>query len=258
MGTKYNPNKINIHPFSSTSLYVEPYYDDIKLSCATAFVVVYKEKGYILTNWHVVSGVDPDRNMVLSKTGLIPNRLRIVYHSTEGGKWVEIFEPLYNETGDKLWIEHEYSQNVDVVALPFKSDPGIMRYAFNLGDSNEFAENLLPEPGMHVSIIGFPLGIKNSGYFPIWKGGYIATDPDIDFKDLPLILIDATTREGMSGSPVFVSAMSYMSKNGQPFRNGSILHIFLGIYSGRENDIAELGKVWKTKAIIEMLSNVDN
>jgi len=64
-----------------------------------------------------------------------------------------------------------------------------------------------------VSIVGFPLGLTVSEnethwhkeYFPIWKTGYIASEPSINFESKPIFLIDSRTKEGNSGSPVYLS-----------------------------------------------------
>ena len=59
--------------------------------------------------------------------------------------------------------------------------------------------------GSEVFVLGFPRGLRTQSNFPIWKRGTIATEPAIPRDDgAPLILIDAATRKGMSGSPVCV------------------------------------------------------
>ena len=53
--------------------------------------------------------------------------------------------------------------------------------------------------GMPISIIGFPLGMSGPSRMAIWKTGHIATEPDVDYNGEPFFIIDATTRQGMSG-----------------------------------------------------------
>lgn len=241
-----------VHPLSATSIYLESYFNDIKLSSATGFIITLENQNYLITNWHVVTGLNPTTNFILSETSLKPNRLKIFHRSTVDGQCIEKFENLYNENNNPRWKEHPLGQKVDVVALSFLKEDDIKIFAFNYSLSNT---DMLAEPGMHVSIIGFPLGISSNGIFAVWKGGYIATDPDLDYLSLPLILIDATTREGMSGSPVFAVSSDYFTKNGSHITSGRNQFLFLGIYSGRENDIAELGRVWKADVIKEIFSS---
>lgn len=112
----------------------------------------------------------------------IQSRLDIIHPIF--GEWIETVEKLYDKEGNERWIEHPAGRNVDVVAIPITKDDQIKLFAL-------------------VSIIGFPLGLSSTGW-PIWKTGHIASDPLVDVDGRRGFLIDATTREGMSGSPVIL------------------------------------------------------
>ena len=73
-------------------------------------------------------------------------------------------------------------------------------------------------PGSTVFVIGFPRTLSTGPGFPVWKSGYLASEPEFEVringktsevgglsggKKLPAIYLDIQTREGMSGSPVF-------------------------------------------------------
>jgi hypothetical protein len=63
--------------------------------------------------------------------------------------------------------------------------------------------DILTMPALPVSVIGYPLGLSAGESWPIWKTGHIASDLDIDSESgWPAFLIYATTRSGMSGTPV--------------------------------------------------------
>src|SRR5690242_7246944 len=49
-------------------------------------------------------------------------------------------------------------------------------------------------------VIGYPQNTEN--FYPIWKSGTIASEPNLMPLGIPFFYIDATTRKGMSGSPV--------------------------------------------------------
>jgi hypothetical protein len=71
-----------------------------------------------------------------------------------------------------------------------------------------------------------------------------------------VFLIDCRTRKGQSGSPV----IRYRNGGGIiPHDNGaevvSPVSKLLGLYSGRINSDSDLGVVWKTWAIAELLEH---
>lgn len=241
-----------VHPVSAAALYTEIFSDSKKISSATIFCVDNAGKNYLITNWHVVTGVDPDSNLLLDKNGSRPDELKVYFISSVDNtkRFIRTIK-LYDEEGKPAWKEHPFGQKVDVVAIPIENITETFLFVLNMSMADT---DMLAGPGMHVSIIGFPLGITSASYFPIWKGGYIASDPDLDCHGLPLILIDATTRRGMSGSPVLATASNYINKSGANINSGRVQILFLGVYSGRENELAEIGKVWKANVIKEIIS----
>ncbi len=125
-----------------------------------------------------------------------------MHHSTQRlGLWVLTAERLFQDDGEPRWIEHPQGRNIDVVALPISANPNITIYPFDLALADE---DIRPAPALPVSIIGYPFGLATAGAWPIWKTGHIASDPDLDYDGRPAFLIDATTRGGMSGSPVIL------------------------------------------------------
>jgi hypothetical protein len=95
--------------------------------------------------------------------------------------------------------------------------------------------------------------LTSGGKFPIWKTGHVASDIDLDWDNKPAFLIDATTKSGMSGSPVIAKRVSiYQTSNGNTIGNAVK---FLGVYSGREisDQGIEVGFVWKPRTITEIL-----
>jgi hypothetical protein len=117
--------------------------------------------------------------------------------------------------------------------------------------------DVLVQPAMTVSIIGYPLGLTAHGAWPIWKTGHIASEPDLDYNDMPCFLVDATTREGMSGSPVVLRFWGgYPKRDGSKTIGGSVTS-FLGIYSGRIHKDSEIGLVWRPRVIGEILAEVE-
>lgn len=86
-------------------------------------------------------------------------------------------------------------------------------------------------------IVGFPEGLVDRSDpnhpLPVYKTGYIASEPETDFQGKPIVLIDVVTRPGQSGSLVFVRALGY---NGEPTG-----HRWVGIYVGRLTSTSQSG-----------------
>jgi hypothetical protein len=240
---------------SARSLLIEMAVNSNALGTATAFVVESSGKHFLITNWHVVAGRDPDTNQLLSSTGAVPDEIRIVHHGKQKlGSWVIRSQKLYDQNRTPLWIEHPLGNKIDLVAVPLtRLDPAVEVYPFDL----KLADfDIVAEVAMPVSIIGFPYGLSSAGAWPIWKTGHIATDPDLDYGNCPVFLIDATTRGGMSGSPVVLRLFGgYNDRAGNYIMAGGMSTRFLGVYAGRIHDQAEIGRVWRPHLINEILAS---
>lgn len=246
---------IYIDPLSGTSLYLQQVRDTEVLGTATGFITKINNTDCLITNWHVVSGRNPSTNQPSRPDGKTPNKLNILHHaSAKLGTWVNKIEELFEADGTKRWLEHTNGRNIDVVILPLSNkgnDISINHFDLNLKNTD-----MIATPAMPVSIIGYPLGIATGGVFPIWKTGHIASDPDLNYGNLPVFLIDATTRGGMSGSPVILRLSgNYKTRNGNTILAGGQSTLFMGVYSGRTHNDSELGLVWRPEIIDEIISS---
>ena len=242
-----------IDQLSVTTLYLELSVNNNSLSTATGFIVEHSNRHYLITNWHVLSGRNPETNQPMSPTAGIPDQVKIIHHNKNKlGTWVIGVEELIDSEGNQLWLEHPNKNLVDVAALPLSNIPEeAIIYPL---DVSLAGTDIKAMPAMSVSILGFPFGFTSHGAYPIWKTGHIASDPDLDINGNPYFYIDATTREGMSGSPVLLRAFGgYNTKSGNYNMVTGAVNLFMGVYSGRLNDTAEIGKVWKPRVIHEIL-----
>ena len=244
---------IVIDEFSIKPLYLEAYLEREELLVATGFVVKKNDLSYLITNWHVVTSRDPINNRPLSNAGIAdPNILKVWFHGSELGHWIQKEINIIDQGGNQLWLEHMRGKEIDIVAIPMEISSDVNIYEIDLALA-DFDLKLYPSEA--VSIIGFPEGLTSGGKFPIWKTGHIASDIDIDWDGKPAFLIDATTKSGMSGSPVIAKRVSiYQTSKGNAIGNAVR---FLGIYSGREvgESGVEVGFVWKPSVISEILSD---
>lgn len=251
---------MTLAPPSVQSLFLSATARGNALSTATGFVVMHEGQPYLITNWHVVSGRNPNDGQPIDKWAATPDTLNVRHllppvPGSNQLRWQDFAEPLYNDEAPR-WLEHPvHKRKVDAVALPLTNVTGAQLIPYEL--TIPPASQLKAVVSDFVNIVGFPFGITAGGSFGIWTKGAIASEPEVNFNDLPCFLIDARTRQGQSGSPVIAFATGNAT-----MANGfiSVIHApglsnLLGVYSGRINKESDLGMVWKNAAITEILIN---
>lgn len=258
-------------------------YDDNGLiSTGTAFLYDYNDEVFLITNWHNISG-----KHFLSKEKLgarCPTYLEakfITYiNSTQFtaiSHRIEIYEDY-----QPVWLEHTtLGSTCDVIAIPIQKPDNIPEFMHH--PSNLISKIRIPvKPGNNCFVIGFPKSLSIGIGLPLWKSGFIASEPHYDVVingeiskmgglknglELPAIFIDTLTREGMSGSPVFASYVGNWDMS-NPYKEidltnpnffkrndvalGENRMEFIGCYSGRIGKLEEgaaLGLCWKDETI---------
>lgn len=195
--------KKSIEEQSVKSLYLETFFDNQLLGSGTGFVVESKVGPMLITNWHIVAGRNPETKDLLSPSGGIPNNIRILHNKKNSlGTWIFKKENLYSN--DKpLWYEHSlHNEKVDVVALRLTdlNDVDIFLYILDENDPK-----ISIRPAETVSVVGFPFSLGSIGParqsgLALWTTGFIASEIQFDYGDLPRFVIDCRTRKGQSGS----------------------------------------------------------
>jgi Trypsin-like peptidase domain len=250
--TSEGDRKMEIAAPSVKSLFLATRANGNELSTATGFVATHHGNHYLVTNWHVVTGRRNDNATALSTTGTVPDEL-VVLHNVAGqlGHWQPRAVRLYGEDGSPLWLEHPvHGRRVDVVALPLTSTAGIELFTYDPVNPGPL---IVFGPSDPVSIIGFPFGLTGGGAAGIWVQGTVATEPAIDFGDLPCFLVDSRTRPGQSGSPaILYRTGGYSDEDGNVIVQPGSVERFVGIYSGRINEQSDLGFVWKAVVLAEI------
>jgi len=246
------PKTITIDPLSAVSLHVETWFDNVCLSFATGFIIERDGSFYLVTNWHVFSGRHPKTLKPLSKTSAIPNKIRVWYHVKDRvGNWVAKTHDLLDKDGKELWVSRDFKgEKIDIAVLGIQKTDDIIFYPL---DTKLESTDIVISPSEPVSIIGFPGGQTSDGKFPIWKTGHVASDIGLDYSGKPIFLIDATTKPGMSGSPVLAKRVGMITTS-EGIKMGGQATKFMGVYSGRVSDdeapdSSNLGQVWKPHVI---------
>ena len=265
------------------------------ISSGTAFFHETDGKWFVITNWHNVTGRDFQTGKTLSSQARVPTHLlgKLATYEPGGGSDKKFAirpheVPLY-EGGRPCWLEHrDQGGYTDVVAIPWERPEGCPGFMHNAANRIS-TDNVPVEPGSTVFVIGFPQAISVGFGLPLWKPGYVASEPHydvtlggslqaygglLDGRRVSAFFIDAQTRAGMSGSPVFVRHRGAWDMS-DPYRPinpdepgfwgredvalwGSEGTQFVGCYSGRiasrENDAA-LGLCWRRDVIDAICRN---
>lgn len=249
-----------LNPYSVGSFYCECFFNDMLLSSATCFFIKRNGQVYLVTNYHVLSGRNPETGETLDKTyAALPNRIKVYVPQAGIGEEVLLGENEFKffdleEDGNQLW---KYTQIkgkiIDVAMLKVDIEE---KYLINSIEEIEqpLNENTEIEIASPLYIIGFPFG-RIGGVLPIWKKASVASEPHNTLGDgLPYFWADTATRSGMSGSPViyYEKRPFILETNG---KRSDRFTKFVGIYSGRIGDEkdAQLGKVWKPSCIDKIL-----
>ena len=266
------------------------------LATGTAFFYEYNNSWFLITTWHNLSGKHFLSKQPISQSRRCPTYIKAKlsqYSPAHAGRPPGTFVPNAQKVaiyeGDRpLWLEHpELGSNCDVVALPMQRPPDCPSFMHNA--ANRVSSVRIPvQPGCTAFIIGFPQSMSVGFGLPLWKAGYIASEPHYDVTidgkvsdmgglqegvTIPAFFIDSQTREGMSGSPVFASYTgNWDSSNPYGTWNpdepgfyersdiflGTRAEQFVGCYSGRvgqSEQEAALGLCWRDDVIKRICSS---
>lgn len=233
---------------------------------ASGFLWELGQELFLITNWHNVCAWDPVNDTALSKKAFTPNCVELIVelaHDVGDGRIRrdarQAVIDLFDSSGRPTWLEHPtFGHRVDVVAMKI----GVIDAKLNNRPINTYSEfvDFDVMVGDDVFVLGFPLGLDGGPRLPIWKRASVATEPHYDLDQLPRILIDTATRQGMSGAPAIVVRRGFTIPRGKEARDGifGVTETFLGVYSGRVGDDAlgaQLGVVWKAAAVDEIVRN---
>ena len=258
-----------ISPLSLFSIKIRQICQGKEYGGGTGFIVREVNDGppFLITNWHVLTGRNPQNpeNLLDPVMPSSPDAFRVELFeaNTDLERKLTVRIPLYAAaSGQPRWLEHpKFGNLVDIGALELQ---GPLERAEIVSSAELHSQrNMKLEVGMDVCVVGFPYGLTVGGILPLWKKGIVASEPWVQIDDLPRFLIDASTRKGMSGSPVFaISNGTYRTTDGKVVQDFGLhpTYNFIGIYSaylpspGKE-PLPELGVVWHERAIGEIFES---
>lgn len=247
-----------------TTFYVQSQFRGEKLDSATCFAVSHAGRWFLVTNRHVVTGVDQNTGFVHDEHGRVPDQLAICLPTGELGQdWYVHGEPLYDDDGAPLWTEHPtQAGRVDVVALEFHKPPQGRCFGATLDDPHDFPVTV----GEPVTAIGYRGGEADFAFFAQWIECVLETPLADEQHALPRFLINGAIAGGSSGSPVVAHR-----DNAEALRrsDGSLIGSnwasrLLGVYSGRlisresEDPAHQIGVVWNLQCLRDIINAAAN
>lgn len=232
------------------------------LSTGTAFLVANNRESHcaLVTNRHNVTGRHQETGKCLSNSCGVPDNIVVYFHKNNEfvGEWLPVRLPLYRSDSSPYWFKHsKLGDKADVVALNLNWGDDVRKFPYYLEtDLDRF--NIAIGPAEPVSVIGFPFGCSSTERFPIWATGFLAQELSLVTPENPTFLVDCRTRQGQSGSPVLAYRVGNYRKVDRD-KVSSVLSPtpvweFLGIYSGRLNQESDLGRVWHSSVVADVLS----
>lgn len=243
---------------------------------ATAIIVQRNHQRVLVTAGHVVTARHAQTGQPLGQGGT-PQYLAVrLPHSSLWRAYYWIHLPLRSDHGAPLWCEHPQGRKVDVVAVPipervaFCDEHGVGTHESWATFESEttirpeldwFIEQPLAPISLDVpdelSVVGYPFGITGGHGLAIWTRGNIATEMQFDHDGLPMFLLDARTRSGQSGAPVVFFSRSGLFPTGHGIASGLGDHLlrFMGIYSGLVHRETDLGRVFRTDAVLTTIDS---
>lgn len=283
--------------FSMCACYLSMAFGSQNLAHGTGFLYTFHGRMFLVTARHNLTGTHWQSGKNLSPHGGRPSHLTIYgwldarigedsYVSSGNFKIT-----LYSD-GNPIWMEAKKRPTPDVAVidlqkvaikpelLELEDDRAQFCELFESGrDFSKFfqiaslsADVKVPHVnegntdyrlsvGQDLFIVGYPLKFAEAGQFPIWKKGSIATEPFELYDGHSLFLIDAVTREGLSGAPIIGEFVNPSFDNGG---KGVLTKIgtdkaFAGIYTGRigntDDFSAQMGLVWRPSVIDEIIAD---
>lgn len=165
------------------------------------------------------------------------------------------------------WIFHSTKDLCFCFANPafehVKKQTGKSVFYIAIDESIQPTQNTLEELSAieELVMVGYPIGLwDKQNNFPIFRKGYTASHPALDFNEPGIGLIDMACFPGSSGSPIYIlNEGGFKDKKGN-LKWGNSRIIFLGIlFSGPIYDIAGnlvVKNIPTSKQIIEPHTNV--
>ncbi len=243
-----------INEHSLKAIYLEVFFDKMKLATGTGFFVRSSKGPVFITNRHLVTGRDQNTGKPLDdEYSSIPNYGKLIIRDDNKPREYKFEYYSDNSMAKPIWFEHPlYGAKCDVVGILLSDLEHVIH---NYVDASEEWRSI--EIAEKVHVIGYPFGMNEN--LGIWVTGHIASEPEVPYKGMPSFLIDSRTRQGQSGSIVIrrLNESDTVVHGGFQYKATGKMVSDIGIYSGRVNKDSDLGIVWKMEIVRDILDEIE-
>jgi hypothetical protein len=121
------PAQIRVDDYSLVPMKLTARFGETELATGTCFAYRHAFGDFLVTNWHNVTGRNPNDLSFLDKRNIgVPDNLAVELHATQLGRWHPANLKLYSDTGHEVpvWLVHpQFRRGVDVVAIKRRRCP---------------------------------------------------------------------------------------------------------------------------------------
>jgi hypothetical protein len=266
---------MKLDPFSRTAAHLTliAQHEGVQsnLATATGFFVDVREQRYLVTAWHNLTGRSPENLKVLHHCGAIPTHVRV--RATYGyNELIALYQDDSHNDAElcrRCFWQHPWGPEIDIAVLRVPRSRDVQGLPLERIGTAPIDRHSL-QVRQFCYAIGFPHDLADFTYpgyvIPIHKAGTIASEPETDYKQKPVVLIDMIARKGMSGSVVLARFYSHSGL----VRDDQVLGIYAGRYfapveeptpehiaTSQKTEDSGVGYVFKSKAIVEVLTQIN-
>lgn len=214
----------------------------------------------MVTNKHVIYGSDYSQESAVPQIACITLTLHVSHEDLTKNEDVTI--KLFDDSDRRIWLEYS-DPKVDVILIPVSLDED--KFLISKMDRS-FIENTdkLSTKFEKILVVGYPYGwYDDKNNLPIIRVGHLSSPFKVPFKGEPVMLGDAITHAGMSGSPVMMLLRDPVSRgeDGKLSVKFGTKYILAGIYSGQFKILGKvrphLINIWFPEVIEWILEETD-
>jgi S1-C subfamily serine protease len=137
-------------------------------------------------------------------SSIVGDSIELIMHRKSATGWQSIPVTLpIRSNGHPTWVQHP---RADVAAV-YAFLPEDLTPRYGISTQLLVTDRMLSEfeihPGDELNVLGYPLGVGNTGDFAVLRSGKIASYPLVPTSENPFFLLDFRVFRGNSGGPVY-------------------------------------------------------
>jgi hypothetical protein len=170
----------------------------------TGSIVKYKERYYLVTNYHVLTGKECATNKKFPELQDTVTSISIIYQSSEKYRIVFIARiyPIFDKKGNPNFETAAFQdRRLDLSVIPIEIPNNAKKYFFVPAD---FDSSFTYKDDEELMIFGFPLGHFKNSWQPTELDTKTVVHNELPFTYNPFVCFDSLPIKGMSGSPSYI------------------------------------------------------